>query len=109
MTNRQAARQPYLRVLDDLQGKISSGELSPGDLLPSTRALSERHGVAVMTVRRAYTELQKLGQAEPTHGVGWFVTEPPAPKPDLEERVRTLEVEVRELRERLVEHDSSVS
>lgn len=108
MANRKEARQPYLRVLDDLQRQINSKELVPGDQLPSTRVLSERHGVAVMTVRRAYTELQKLGWAAPTHGVGWFVTQPPAPKPDLEERVRTLEAEVQELRERLI-HGSSVS
>lgn len=104
-------RQPYLRVLDDLQGQISSGELRPGDQLPSTRVLADRHEVAVMTVRRAYSELQKGGRAEPTHGVGWFVTEPPAPRPDLEERVAKLETEMRVLRELLTEraeHEPSV-
>ncbi|WP_193518708.1 GntR family transcriptional regulator [Nocardiopsis kunsanensis] len=102
-------RQPYLRVLDDLRGQISSGELKAGDQLPSTRVLAERHDVAVMTARRAYGELQKLNLAEPTHGVGWFVVEPPKPRPDLEERVTELETEVRVLREQLAEHESSFS
>lgn len=103
MTTRKTAgqTQPYVRVLDDLRQKIDSGELAPGDQLPSTRTLSERHEVALMTVRRALSELQQLGLAEPVHGVGWFVTAPPVPRPDLEERVRALEAAVTELRERL--------
>lgn len=101
MTTRKTAGQPYVRVLEDLQQKIESGELAPGDQFPSTRELSEQHEVAVMTVRRALSELQKLGRAEPVHGVGWFVTTPPPPQPGLEERVRALEAAVKELRERL--------
>ncbi|MFE6309315.1 GntR family transcriptional regulator [Nocardiopsis sp. NPDC057823] len=100
--------QPYRRVLDDLLNRISAGEFVVGDRLPSTRELAEQHNVAPMTVRNALAELQKQGRAAPTHGVGWFLTEPPEKEPSLHERVTALEAEVAELRARL-DHDSTVS
>ncbi|MFE1396257.1 GntR family transcriptional regulator [Nocardiopsis alba] len=100
--------QPYRRVLDELRKRIDSGEFGVGDRLPSTRELADRHGVAPMTVRNALMELQKQGLAAPTHGVGWFVTDPPEQQPGLQERVAALEVEVASLRARL-DHDPTIS
>lgn len=100
--------QPWRRVYDPLKRAIEQGELAPDDQIDSTRALAERHKVAPMTVRRALRELQEHGLAKPVHGVGWFVTTPPPPEPDLQERVSALETEVQSLRARL-DHDSTVS
>jgi len=105
-----STEQPWRRVYTALRQDIDQERLRPGDQITSTRALAEEHGVAPMTVRRALAELQNLGVAAPTHGVGWFVTTPPEPEPDLADRVDRLEREVRELRERLdLEHDSTVA
>ncbi|MBB6122207.1 GntR family transcriptional regulator [Nocardiopsis algeriensis] len=98
--------QPYLKVLNALRSAVDSGSLSPGDKYPSINELVKEHGVAPTTARRALTKLQEAGIAEPRHGIGWFVTVPPPPQATLEERVASLEVEVRELREQL---DSRVS
>ena len=107
MNHRTDPSKPYQRVLDDLLKKITNGALTSGDRLPSTRDLAEDYSVAQMTVRNALRELQERGLAEPVHGVGWFIKEPPKPEPDLAERVSVLEAQVGELRARL-EHDSTV-
>ena len=61
------------RIADDLRGLIQSGELRPGDPLPSESALSERYGVARGTVRQALAELEGAKLAESIHGKGRFV------------------------------------
>ncbi|WP_393916759.1 GntR family transcriptional regulator [Halostreptopolyspora alba] len=101
MTAHQQPHQPYRRVMTALLADIESGRLGPGDQLPSTRELAEQYGVASMTVRNALKHLQQQGHVQPTHGVGWFVTEPPPSGQDLEDRVATLEREVQELRTRI--------
>ena len=93
--------QRWRQVWRALASDIESGKLRPGDQLPSTRDLADSHGVALMTVRRALAELRTQGIASPLQGVGWFVTEPPPPVPDVSDRVTALEAEVRDLRERL--------
>lgn len=108
MTTRQHS-QPYKRVLDALLDDIEAGRLRPGDQLPSVRELADAHDVAPMTARNALQRLRDQGRASPTHGVGWFVTSPPAPEPTLEERVAALEATVADLKERLEsDHDSNV-
>lgn len=58
---------------------IRSGELAPGDRLPSESQLIEEFGVARMTVRQALGVLRIEGLAEARHGSGVFVTEVGAP------------------------------
>lgn len=108
MSDHTEPTQPYRRVLNDLLEQITSGQKEVGERLPSTRELAEKHGVAQMTVRNALRELQDRKLAAPTHGVGWFVTQPPKPEPDLQERVAVLESQISELRARL-DHESTVS
>jgi GntR family transcriptional repressor for pyruvate dehydrogenase complex len=52
--------QPYLRVIDDIEASIMSGELSVGDRLESERALAERLGVSRSSVREAIRTLSIL-------------------------------------------------
>ncbi|MEU6996647.1 GntR family transcriptional regulator, partial [Streptomyces sp. NPDC046465] len=55
------AMQPYQRVVQGVRDKVSSGRLSAGAKLPSTRELAEEYGVAPGTVQRALTELRTAG------------------------------------------------
>lgn len=52
---------------------ILSGELQPGDMLPSLRTLAKELKVGVLTVNRAYTELEREGYLETVQGKGCFV------------------------------------
>ena len=56
--------------------QIESGELSPGDRLPSERELSERLGVNRMTLRRALELLETQGLLARRRGNGTYVAEP---------------------------------
>lgn len=61
-------RKLYQEVLDRLQQRIRSGELAPGDHLPSERELMEAYGVGRPAVREALQELARSGIVEITHG-----------------------------------------
>lgn len=63
----------YRRMAAELRAAIESGELRPGDALPSEAALVERYGVARGTARHALAELEGAGLVESVHGKGRFV------------------------------------
>ena len=50
-----------------------SGELQTGETIPSMRALAKSIHVSVITVQRAYEDLQRDGFIETTVGRGSFV------------------------------------
>lgn len=58
----------YQQLADRLRTQIESGELRPGDSLPSVRALMDEFGVASSTVQKALRALTAAGLIEPTPG-----------------------------------------
>lgn len=72
----QSAIPQYRSMAADLRALIESGELGPGDALPSESALAERYGVARGTARHALAELEGAGLVESVHGKGRFVRGP---------------------------------
>jgi DNA-binding GntR family transcriptional regulator len=66
----------YIQIADKLVSQIESGELAPGERLPSERDLSETLGINRMTLRRALHVLESQGLVLRKHGVGTFVGEP---------------------------------
>ncbi|MEW2383401.1 winged helix-turn-helix domain-containing protein [Micromonospora sp. NPDC047707] len=69
-------KHAYQRIVDDIVARITSGELSPGDKLPSSRELQEQYKTSHMTVRTAVTILRDRGLVESVSGVGVFVAHP---------------------------------
>jgi len=63
----------YSQVIDLIDQKISSGDLRPGDRLPSLRRLSAGLGVSVPTVKQAYLELERRGNVESRPQSGFYV------------------------------------
>lgn len=63
-----SSRPLYKQVVDEIMTKIDSGQLLPGDRLPSTRSLAHTHGISRLTVLKAYQELWSLGYAESRPG-----------------------------------------
>jgi GntR family transcriptional regulator len=49
----------YRQLMDQIRFHISSGLLSPGEELPSTRVLSQQLGVNPMTISKAYNFLER--------------------------------------------------
>lgn len=58
---RQDGRPLHHQILDELRRQIHSGDLGPGDALPSESDLMERFGVARGTVRQALAALRADG------------------------------------------------
>ncbi len=55
-------------VFDRLERLITSGELKPGDEMPSERVLMERFGVGRPAIREAMQALAKMGLVNISHG-----------------------------------------
>lgn len=67
----------YRDVAAALRAMIESGELEPGDRLPSESTLTQRHGLARGTIRQALAELEGAGLTETVQGKGRFVRRVP--------------------------------
>jgi GntR family transcriptional regulator len=65
----------YQQIADGLKREISEGRLAPGTPLPSFRGLAEDLLVSVITVKRAYEELEREGLIYRRQGLGTFVSE----------------------------------
>ena len=70
-----AAGPLYQQIVDGLKREISEGRLMPGTALPSFRALAEDLLVSVITVKRAYEDLERDGIIYRRQGLGTFVAE----------------------------------
>ncbi|MFO1150518.1 MAG: transcriptional regulator NanR [Alsobacter sp.] len=55
-------------VIDRLKAMIASGEMRPGDALPSERELIERFGVGRLPIREALQTLSNMGLIVISHG-----------------------------------------
>ncbi len=65
----------YQQIVDRLKREIGEGRLAPGTPLPSFRQLAEDLLVSVITVKRAYEELEREGIIFRRQGLGTFVAE----------------------------------
>ncbi len=63
----------YLQLVNLLRQNVATGDLRPGDQLPSESQLCERYGVSPMTVRRAINMLADQGVVVAEQGRGTFV------------------------------------
>ena len=63
----------YEQIVSQIKNMIMSEELLVGDSLPSMRSLAKSIHVSVITVQRAYEELQRDGFIETEIGRGTYV------------------------------------
>lgn len=66
----------YQRIQSVIRKRIDSGQLQPGDPVPSERDLAKTHRVSLMTARHALAFLEREGIVERRRGVGTFVAPP---------------------------------
>ena len=63
----------YEQITSQIKQMIMSGELKSGESIPSMRSLAKYLHISVITVQKAYKDLQKDGFIETTVGRGSFV------------------------------------
>lgn len=69
-------RKIYEDIVDDLMGRIQSGELQAGTKLPAERTLAKDYGVSRAVVREAFRAMERMGCVECYVGGGTFVKIP---------------------------------
>ena len=70
----------YLQIMEQIRRRIAVGDWQPGHELPSIRALAAAIQVSVITVKRAYLELERDGVIVTRQGKGSFVAEQRRPR-----------------------------
>jgi len=65
----------YQQIIDQITSRVMAGDWSAGDPLPSIRELASANQVSVITVKRAYLELERAGIIITRQGKGSFVAQ----------------------------------
>ena len=82
-------RPIYLQIMEQIRQRVVLGDWKPGEQIPSIRAMAIALQISVITVKRAYLELEREGVIVTQHGKGSIV----APDPDLGSRLYDKELE----------------
>jgi GntR family transcriptional regulator len=65
----------YKQVTDQIKDAIASGDLEPNDKLPSIRELAKALKISMITIKRAYLDLESEGYILTRAGMGSFVAD----------------------------------
>jgi GntR family transcriptional regulator len=76
----------YTQIVEQVKQQVISGELKPGDQLPTVRALALELRVNFNTVARAYRLLDEAGIISTQQGRGTYILE--VPPPELTDKLR---------------------
>lgn len=89
----------YEQITKQLKEQILQGKLEQGSLLPSIRLMAKELRVSIITVKRAYEELEQEGFVETTPGKGTYVS--------LDNKERLMEIRISQIEEKLEDAVSS--
>ena len=65
----------YQQIFDQVSGQIVRGELSPGAMLPPIRTVAKELRISVITIKKAWEELEHQGFIYTMVGRGCFVAD----------------------------------
>src|SRR5262249_41745367 len=68
-------RPMYLQIMEQIKQRVAVGDWPRGGEIPSSRQLAIALRVSVITVKRAYLELEREGVIVTRHGKGSFIAE----------------------------------
>jgi len=68
-------RPMYLQIMEQIKQRIAVGDWKAGQAIPSIRQLAADLQVSVITIKRAYLELEREGVIATQHGKGSVVAE----------------------------------
>lgn len=83
----------YEQMTSQIKALILKGELAQGEPLPSIRMMAKELRVSIITVKRAYEELEKEGFVQTTPGKGTYVS--------LANKERLKEMQISQIEEQL--------
>jgi GntR family transcriptional regulator len=81
----------YLQVVERIKERIASGQLRPGDQLPTVRAMALELRVNFNTIARSYRILDEMGIISTQQGRGTYIMSVPPPEISEEIRQKALE------------------
>lgn len=73
--NHSSAVPIYEQLINHIKYEIASGQLHPGECLPSVRTLATQLQISALTVKKAYDRLEEEQVLVTVHGKGSFVNE----------------------------------
>jgi len=76
----------YRQIIDQVKTAMATGQVEPGDRLPTVRQLAVDLSINPNTVSRAYTELELTGLVETHMGSGTFVGQKRVEQDDVERK-----------------------
>lgn len=65
----------YKQVADQIKDAIASGQLKPDEKLPSIREMSTELKISIITIKRAYSDLENENYIYTRPGMGSFVAD----------------------------------
>ena len=66
----------YVQIVEQIKRQVDSGELKPGDQLPTVRQLATEVRVNFNTIARSYRLLDEAGFISTQHGRGTYILGP---------------------------------
>lgn len=69
------ARPMYQQIMEQIRARVAAGDWAAGKELPSIRALAAALNISVITIKRAYLDLESEGVIVTRHGKGSFVAD----------------------------------
>jgi GntR family transcriptional regulator len=76
----------YRQIIDQVKSAIVTGEITPGDRLPTVRQLAVDLSINPNTVSRAYMELELTGLVDTQMGSGTFISHQKVDRDEIERR-----------------------
>ena len=87
----------YQQLRDQIVVRIAEGKLTPGEKLPTIRALADESGINMMTVSKAYQMLNNEGYIVTDRRKGTLISNKAKESPVKEETLKELRVIISEL------------
>jgi len=81
----------YLQIVEQIRQLVASGELQPGDQLPTMRLLATELRINFNTVARAYGILDEAGLISTQQGRGTYIWDQPSPEASQRLRLESLQ------------------
>lgn len=95
--NPQSGQPIYKQIMEQIRRMIASGQLKPGDNLPSVRELALTHAVNAMTISKAYNMLEAEGLLARHRGKAMTVSKQNKLSENKQDRLKRLQPAVNQL------------